>query len=193
MSRKTLFNIIAGALFASSAIFLFVLPMLYGSLNRNALSWANIIVLALLSLVFFVNAFLPDLIPNIFLCALFALLAIISFLELINYFKNFINYFEFYSSYGLVVSSIADFLSDILQLIAFGGIALLVLFKDNFGHLFFAPAIAATISAIINTISAFGIFTANFYFPSLINFLFIVFYFILAGALFVSGSAIVED
>lgn len=163
--------------------------------GMNFQAWARIILLALAGIVCLVKAFMPDLIPSIALGGIFGLLAVFA---LVGFTRGFIQVFRA-EGFGHFIGLAINLLSSLLTLVAFGGMAAIIILKDCLGNLFFVPAAAAGVGAVIAFFVNLGVtrslhiwaFTVVWTFGA--SLLFLIIDCVLVAALFAVGMANNEE
>ena len=206
MSKKSLFYIAGGALLILWAVLSLVegamgmlgYPPLKMFFKMHAIkqymhtmtfmSWFHFAVWILAGGVLIAKAFVPDMLPNIAIAGLFALLALFALVGFVGDFfalfrggnaRYFVNWIRVFSA--------------LLSVVAVGGMAVIIFLKDSFGSLFFVPAAAVAAKAfmwfIIRAFGLFGMFSLSFG----VSLILLLIDCVLVAALFAVGMANNEE
>ena len=150
-------------------------------------SWVSLGALSLTGIVCIAKAFLDDVIPEIGLVGLFGILALI---PLVSFFRQFFLMFDYHGFRYFI--NYVDLFSYLLMIVAFGGMAAIILLKSSFGSLFVLPAIAKVLQAgMWFIVHVFGLFQTMRYGFVLCMVLFLI-DMALVGALISVGKAVNE-
>ena len=218
MERKSLFYVVGGVLLIlSAALSLFQEALEFSSImyyydegalprmlfksgafrdyvqRMDIMSLIRFGMVLLTGLILIAKAFVKDIVPDIAIVVLFALMAVywsIPFLQ---------NFWLFWGEGNFWVKSVFVCTS-LLMVVAYGGMAAIILLKDSFGGFFFVPALAVAGKAFLNFVlyaSASTIVKAMkmkiLYMPFGMCLLVFVFDMVLVGALFAIGMAVKEN
>lgn len=149
-------------------------------MDWNSMIWHG--AMALTALICFAKAFADELVPDIALVGLFGLLTLSKGITFLMNFINMIKYHQLNTWMAWL-----DVFLQLFPIMAFGGMAGIMLLKDAFGGLYFAPAAIKVVELVLvlifaNFIPMIGVTAVNL----ILNALFI-------GGLFILGKAFTDN
>ncbi len=182
MNKKDLLYIAGGVLLALIGLQPYIMRVFTPEVHKVGGQIGNIIMI-LTGLILMAKAFVKDMIPDIALVGLFGVLAIFSG---ISFLQSFIALFR----EGYFWIKAINVCSNVLMLVAYGGMAAIILLKDSFGGFFFVPAGAVAVKALLAFV---GRFIGMGAMPMGAYLIIFVFDMVLVGALLAVGMAVNEN
>ena len=215
MEKKSLFYVVGGVLLILSAVLsLFQGAMTFAGMmyyreqsfamifktgqfryyirSMTGMAWLQVAVIIFAGLVLMAKAFLKDAVPDIVLVGLFGVLTAFAG---ISFLRSFIAFFREGNFWVKSVSVCTN----LLMVVAYGGMAAIILLKDSFGGFFFVPALAVAGKAFLNFVlyaiptRLKAIMIGLVYMPFGACLLVFVFDMVLVAALFAIGMAVKEN